>query len=89
MNYERRALGVEQGIRAIPERYVRREQGDPCASVLADLEVWKIPCVRAFRVLGPMLFRLRIEMRPRRSEIRCVALADGVDVKRMRPRRKI
>src|SRR2546422_11098630 len=55
----------------------------PYTTLFRSLKIRQISRMRAFWVLGPVLFPFRIKMRPCSLETGRVALPDGVNVHRM------
>ncbi len=89
MNYQRRAATSEQRIRIVAEIYFHISHRRNRSPVLIDDEIIHVTGMRTFRILEPMFFRIRIEMRSGSFESRTFTLGKLMEVDCMRARRKI
>jgi LysM repeat protein len=85
MKDDGRTIGIQQRCGACCDQAGAKPcLQPPCASRIGD-KVRGIACMRALRILMAMLMRRRVPMPARRRKVRCLTLANGVDVQAMRP----
>ncbi len=89
MHHDGSASIAEERMAVAAQIHVFIKQIDRRFALGVDREIGHVPGVMPVRILQPVLFAVRIEVRPGRFEVWPLALGNGMKMDRVLPRRHV